>query len=104
MLGGIDKVKTLLQPNSKIQTVKLNGKVLCLPHKDDSKTTTLTCAIGLKTTDGKYYGLSSSSNVELSAAAGTDKKVEITGNLQPQTDATYKMDGIIAVDHFQFAN
>lgn len=102
LLGGIEKVKTLFQPKEQAQSVTKEGVVLCLPHKDEGDTATLACAIGLKAGDGTYYGLSSSSNTELSEAAGTEKKVKITGGLQPQSDQTYKMEGIIAVNDFQF--
>jgi hypothetical protein len=102
MLGGIDKVKAALQPKSMEQAVSLDGKLLCLPHKDGSETSSLSCALGMVTNDGKYYGLSSSRNTELSDAAGSDKQVKIEGKLQPASDATYKMDGIVAVNSFDF--
>lgn len=103
MLGGFDRVKAMLQPKNQVRTVTVKGQIVCLPHKSDDNTT-LECAVGIKTDDNHYYGLSSSRNSELSATAGTDKTITISGKLQPQKDATYKMDGIIAVNNFKPAN
>jgi hypothetical protein len=102
LFGGVDKVKAALQPKSVEQAVTLDGSLVCLPHKDGSETSALSCALGMTTSDGKYYGLSSAQNAELSEAAGSDKKITIKGTLQPSSDATYKMDGIVAVSSFDF--
>ncbi len=101
LLGGVQKVKDILNPpTNQPQSVTLEGKVLCLPHKGDSDVNTLECAIGLQATDGKYYGLSGSTD-SLTSSEGTDQKVKITGNLESQNSDKYQMDGIIAVNSFE---
>lgn len=53
-------VPTLI-PTQKVVNVpqeqSLEGKVLCLPHKDTNGPQTLECAFGLQTDDGKNYAL-----------------------------------------------
>lgn len=101
LLGGVQKVKNILNPpTNQPQSVTIEGKVLCLPHKGNSDVNTLECAIGLQATDGKYYGLSGSTN-DLTSSEGTDQKVKITGKLESQTSDKYQMDGIIAVNSFE---
>jgi hypothetical protein len=102
MFGGVEKVKAAFQPKNQQQTITLEGKVLCLPSKDGVDTSALACAMGLQTTEGKYFGLANSSNTELAEASGTDKQVKISGILQPSTNDTYKMEGIVAVSDFHF--
>ena len=104
MFGGAEKVRAMLQPKSQTQTVTMTGKVLCLPAKDSSQTSTLSCAMGLQTSDGKYYGLSGAQNTDLANAEGTDKSFTVKGTLEPKNDATYTMEGILAVSSFTVAN
>lgn len=103
MIGGVEKVKAAFQPKNRQETVALEGTVLCLPAKEGADTSALSCAMGLKTTEGKYYGLGNSSNTKLSEAAGTDTKVKVSGILQPSTNDTYQMEGIVAISHFDFS-
>jgi hypothetical protein len=102
--GMYDKLfnPTLVQPVEQVVTIE--GQVVCLPTKDEDAPHTLECAIGLHSTDDKYYGLSGTSGSELAGAAGSDKKAKVTGTLQDQTNAKYKMNGIIAVKNFTFVN
>ena len=103
LLGGVDKVKALFGPKEQVlQSVTLEGKVTCLPHKT-GETSTLECAVGLLS-DEKYYGLSSTYDTELSEAAGSDRTVKVSGKLEPQTSDTYTMAGVIAVSDFEFVN
>jgi hypothetical protein len=104
LLGGMEKVKAAFQPKNQEHSVTLTGKLLCLPRQDGGETSALSCAIGMQTDDGKYYGLSGSKNTELSEAAGSDKKVKLSGELQTSSDATYRIDGIVAVSSFDFVN
>lgn len=104
MLGGVDKVRALLQPKAQEQSVTLSGKLVCLPHADGSGTTTLECALGMQTDNGKYYGLSSAKGSELSEAAGTDRRVKLSGTLRSSADTTYKMEAIVAVSSFDFTD
>lgn len=101
--GMYDKVfkPTPAQPIEQIVTIE--GQVVCLPPIDEDAPHTLECAIGLHSTDDKYYGLSGSTGSELAAAAGSDKKAKVTGALQEQTSDKYKMNGIIAVKNFTFS-
>lgn len=103
MIGGVEKVKAAFQPKNQQETVSLEGTVLCLPAKEGADASALSCAMGLKTTNGKYYGLSNSGNTKLSEAAGTDTKVKVSGILQPSTNDTYQMEGIVAISHFDFS-
>ncbi len=82
-------------------TVTLEGAVVCLLHKNMDGPHTLECATGLKADDGKYYSLSSSDTV-LSEAAGSDKKVRVTGTLSANTDDKYQSEGVLKVTRFEF--
>ena len=104
MLGGVEKVRAAFQPKDQEKTVTLNGKLVCLSPKDDSEASVLSCALGLQTDDGKYYGLSGSKNTELSESAGSDKHIKLSGKLRSSSDTTYKMEAIVAVDNFDFTN
>lgn len=86
------------------QSQTYEGTVLCLPHKKAEDTQTLECAVGLKTSDGTYYGLSGTTNTGLSSAASDQKSVKVTGTMQAQESDTYKMSGIITVDSFSFTD
>jgi flagellar basal body-associated protein FliL len=102
MFGGMERVKAAFQPKNQKQSITLTGKLLCLPRQDGGETSALSCALGMQTNNGKYYGLSGSKNTELSEAAGSDKSVKLSGELQTSSDTTYKMDGIVAVSSFDF--
>lgn len=104
MFGGVEKVRAMFQPKNQTQSVTMSGKILCLPAKDTSQTSTLSCAMGLQTSDGKYYGLSGAQNTDLAAAEGSDKTFTIKGTLEPKNDATYAMEGILAISSFTAAN
>lgn len=105
MFGGVEKVRAMLQPKNQSQSITMSGKILCLPAKNNSsQTSTLSCAIGLQTNDGKYYGLSGAQNTDLAAAEGTDKTYTVKGTLEPKNDAAYTMEGILAVSSFATAN
>jgi len=84
------------------QNVTLEGKVVCLSHKNEDGPHTLECAIGFKTSSGKTYALQfDSTDLSLSSTAGSDKNVRITGTLVNDTDTKYKTDGKLRVDHFE---
>jgi len=104
MLGGIDKVRAAFQQKNQEQSVALTGKLVCLPRTDGSETTTLSCALGMQTDDGKYYGLNSSKSAELSESAGTEKRIKLSGTLRSPSDTTYKMEAIVAVSSFDFTD
>lgn len=89
--------KTFTQETS----LTLEGTVVCLPHKNMDGPHTLECATGLKADDGKYYGLSSSDTV-LSDAAGSDRKVRVTGTLSTNTNDIYQSEGVLKVTRSEF--
>jgi hypothetical protein len=104
MLDGVEKVRAVFQPKNQEQSITLTGKLVCLPRKDGGETATLSCALGMQTDAGKYYGLSSSQSAELSESAGSDKHIKLSGKLQSPPDDTYKMEAIVAVSSFDFTN
>lgn len=79
--------------------ITLQGKVVCLPHKDTSGPQTLECAFGFQDTNGNYYALkdtdptySNVSNVPM------DIEVEIHGQFTRQDDDRYASVGVISLD------
>lgn len=80
----------------------LDGTPVCLPHKNSDGPQTLECAVGLKTDDGIFYGISGDKSNSLSSAAGSDKKVRITGTLEPSTDTIYDIEQIITISQVEF--
>lgn len=104
MFGGIEKVQAMLKPKNQTETVTMSGNVVCLPAKNSSQTSALSCAMGLQTSNGKYYGLSGAQNSDLTAAEGTGKTATIKGVLEPKNDQTYVMEGILAISSYTIAN
>lgn len=83
-------------------TTRYTGNMTCLPHKNaqPGQPQTLECAIGLKTTDGTYYGLKDmpeeSQNVEFSTL------ITVTGDIEaPAADEKYGIAGTIKVKTFK---
>ena len=80
----------------------LEGKVVCLPHKDSDGPQTLECAAGLQTDEGKYYMLHSNKpDSSLAEIAGSDKRVRITGTLRPNDTDTYQSSGIVDIERYE---
>ena len=75
------------------------GKIVCLPHKDQSGPQTLECAFGLLDTQGKYYALRDTDpeNKNVSGVS-MDKVVEVKGKFIPQDDTKYQSIGVIEVE------
>jgi hypothetical protein len=89
--------------NTAMHEVTIEGKVVCLQHRNTSGAQTLECAVGLQSTDGKYYSISSDpSDITISAAAGSDRKIRIRGLLTEKADSKYISDGVITVRDFEF--
>lgn len=79
------------------------GTVVCLPHKNTDGPQTLECATGLKTDEGKYYALhGDDTGHTLATAAGSDKKVRITGDLVRDHGGIYQVEGTIHFNDFNF--
>ena len=86
--------KSFTDPNA---TQTFEGSAVCLPHKDTDGPQTLECAMGLKVDDGTYYGVSGDKSNVLSGVTESDKKVRITGTLEPSNTTKYDIKQIIAV-------
>lgn len=82
--------------------VTLEGVAVCLPHKDTDGPQTLECAVGIKTDDGTYYGISGDTSNKLASEAGSDRRVKISGNIEPSTDTPYNITQLIAVSKIEF--
>ncbi|HET6746896.1 MAG TPA: hypothetical protein VFH06_02195 [Candidatus Saccharimonadales bacterium] len=77
------------------------GTAVCLPHKDSNGPQTMECAVGIKTTDGIFYGISGDTESKLSGMTGTDKKVRVTGKVEKSTDTIYDIDELINVSKIE---
>lgn len=84
------------------ETVILVGEGVCLPHRNTSGPQTLECAFGLRTDDGKHYG------VDLRPTGGFDfptgGRVRLEGILRPVEDSKYAIDSTIAVTKVERIN
>lgn len=79
-------------------TVSIKGIMVCLPHKNQNGPQTLECAIGLKSDDGIFYGLSDSDpGYKNVSGAGMGQRVEVSGVFNRQEETKYQSVGIIAV-------
>lgn len=86
--------KSALVPNN---DVSFKGEIVCLPHKNKGDFQTLECAYGLKTADGKYYGISDP-EAKYITTFSTSEKVLVEGSLTaPPTDSKYDIVGVISV-------
>ena len=75
-----------------------SGKILCLPHKEQSDFQTLECAYGLQDDEGIYYALSdSSSSYENISAISMNTAVTVEGDFIPQRSQIYPSIGTIMV-------
>jgi hypothetical protein len=78
------------------------GTLACLPHKNASsgQPQTLECAIGLKTDDGRYYGLTDlPKNADMTPFT---KHITVSGDVTPPAaNASYDTRGDIKVKDFK---
>lgn len=84
--------------------VTLEGLAVCLPHKNTDGPQTLECAVGIKTDDGTFYGISGDTSNQLASEAGGKRRVKISGNIEPSTDTPYNITQLIAVSKIEFLN
>lgn len=91
--------KYFTNPNA---AVTLEGVAVCLPNKNSSGPNTLECAVGLKTDDGTYYGISGDTSHQLSSETGSNRRVKVSGNIEPSTDTPYTITQLIAVSKIEF--
>lgn len=84
--------------------VTIEGKAVCLPHKNSGEHHTLECAVGIKADDGTYYGISGDTSNKLASETGSDRRVKISGNIEPSTNTSYNITQLIAVTAIEFLN
>lgn len=90
------QTKPTPDPSKPSQDVSLSGEVVCLPHKDTTGPQTDECAFGLRADDGKYYGLSDTTDdYSLVSKLPTGKKVKVTGTFQAMDSQKYQSIGTI---------
>lgn len=83
--------------------VTLTGKQVCLPHRDTTGPQTLECAIGMQTTDGKYYGLDFALMSQIPPTIQNGNTFTASGLLTPVEMLSadhwqkYNMEGIFSV-------
>lgn len=78
--------------------IKIQGNIVCLPHKDTNGPQTLECAFGLKDDSGRYFALRDSDpGYKNITGAGTEARVEIEGEFTPQVDTKYQSIGVIEI-------
>ncbi len=75
--------------------VTLQGTMTCLVPKDTSGAQNMSCAIGLKTDDGKYYALNAS-DPTTTGSIPTGQRVSVTGTVSEQT-SIYDIAGTVKV-------
>lgn len=87
------------QANMPGESVVIEGKVVCLPHRDTSGPQTLECAFGLQSDDGMYYSLRDADQAYRNVS-GTQMNVpvEVTGRLTLREDDKYRSSGVIEVE------
>ena len=76
--------------------VSFMGETVCLPHRDTSGPQTLECAIGLRTSDNIYYGIT-----QANPPMNIGQSVRINGQLQNDSIRKYNIAGTIEVQSWQ---
>ena len=93
------RVADVTQP--KPSSLTANGSLACLPHKNTApgQPQTEECAIGLKTDDGRYYGLQDLP--QNASTTSSTKHVTVSGDLTPPgANDRYNTLGTIKVKTF----
>lgn len=87
-----------LIPQLPAQEITVEGEFTCLPHKDTSGPQTLECAYGLKSTDGKFYGLfdpdTDYANIQ---SVPMGEKIILKGFFTPTESELYLIEGSIEI-------
>lgn len=99
-----------LDEPSKTELVVLEGEVVCLPNRNTGGLTTTECVYGVKTDDGKYYGLDGASlSIDRQSGYEVGQRVAFEGTLISQSNITedrwaaYNITGLMKVeDYWQF--
>lgn len=88
----------LSEPTTNTPNVSVEGKVVCLPHKDKTGPVTFECALGVLADDGRHYALRSASNDLQIATIPGGSRVQVTGTLlEPSATEKYDIAGLIDV-------
>lgn len=81
------------------ESIRIKGEIVCLPHKDMNGPVTLECAFGLKSMDGKYYGLEDTDlEYKNISSLPNGKIVVITGKLREAPESNYDIKGVIRIE------
>jgi hypothetical protein len=100
-IGIIEVVK--IESADAPKRINLVGVYLCLPHKNTSGPQTDECAFGIKTDEGKYYGLDFSLSSKLISGLKASDRISADGVFVPlerlNTDIwqKYPIEGIFSV-------
>lgn len=78
----------------KKDTVTVEGTIGCLEPKDKAAVQDMSCAIGLKSDDGKSYALGANDPSSISIPTG--QRVVVSGSLAAQ-ESKYVSEGVIVV-------
>lgn len=79
-------------------TVTLEGRLVCLPHKNTSGPQTLECAYGLQTDDGTYYALrDTSGNFRSLAGQPMGEPIRLSGTFEQSTSPIYQVVGTVTI-------
>jgi hypothetical protein len=89
--------KRFTNPNANA-AVTVEGKVICLQHKNPDQPHTLECAAGIETDSGKTYSLKADN--ELVGLAGSERRVQIQGTMEEKEDDIYQSAGQLTVNSF----
>jgi hypothetical protein len=85
-------VSSSASPRPSGAEIKVTGKVVCLPHKDQGGPQTMECAYGIQTADGKYYGVKDDSGMIIKFNIGDS--VVVTGGVSvPDETERYNVVG-----------
>jgi len=80
-------------PSIAAEAAQYHGKLVCLPHKNQSGPQTAECALGIQADDGKYYGVRNSPVI---TRFKPGDRLVVTGRLQqPEANETYGVAGNI---------
>jgi hypothetical protein len=91
--------RSSVSDNPKSGSITLEGTMTCLVPKDTSGVQDLSCAIGLKADDGKYYALGAD-DPTITGTIPTGQRVKVKGSFASQ-NSKYTMEGIIQVESIE---
>lgn len=91
-----ESVLTVLAPS--VGAITIQGRMVCLPHKNTDGPQTLECAFGLKDDEGRYFALSDTDSAYKNIGnVPMNVRVEVEGVFALRTDSNYQDIGVISV-------